>query len=238
MSFGQRRTVHFKILQKRSSITDPPKVFLVENDYLKILADYPKLTQPFHHTSMPKDDGTKIFHRIKVTDYPCSARARKLGPEKLEYTKKEIDDLLEAGIVRRSDSPYSSPMHMVPKSAENGATFRLCGDYRQLNKMTIEDKYPIPNVQTLFHRLAGAKVFSKVDLVKAYHQIPIDHESIPLTAIITPFGLFEYLYMPFGLRNASATFQRYMDKVLQGMKNAIAYVDDIIVFSKDFIVTK
>ena len=58
---------------------------------MKILADYPKLTQPFHHTSMPKDDGTKIFHRIKVTDYPCSARARKLGPEKLEYAKKEID---------------------------------------------------------------------------------------------------------------------------------------------------
>ena len=97
--------------------------------------------------------------------------------------------------------------------------------------MTIEDKYPIPNVHTLFYRLAGANVFSKVDLVKAYHQIPIDPESIPLTTIITPFGLFEYLYMPFGLRNASATFQRYMDKVLQGMKNVIAYVDDIIVFS-------
>ena len=178
------------IIQKCCLIPDVPKVFLVENDYLKILADYPKLTQPFHHTSMLKDDGTKIFHQIKVTDYPCSACAGKLGPEKLEYAKKEIDHLLEAGIVRQSDSPYSSPMHMVPKSAENGATFRLCGDYRQLNKMTI------PNVQTLFHRLAGAKVFSKVDLVKAYHQIPIDPESIPLTAIITPFGLFEYLYMP------------------------------------------
>ena len=86
------------------------------------------------------------------------------------------------------------------------------GDYRQLNKMTIKDKYPIPNVQTLFYRLAGAKVFSKVDLVKAYHQIPIDLKSIPFTAIITPFGLFEYLYMSFGLRNANATFQRYMIK--------------------------
>ena len=88
------------IIQKRCSITDAPKVFLVENDYLKILADYPKLTQPFHHTSMPKDDGTKIFHRIKVTGYPCSACAGKLGPKQLEYAKKEIDHLLEAGIVR------------------------------------------------------------------------------------------------------------------------------------------
>ena len=97
--------------------------------------------------------------------------------------------------------------------------------------MTIEDKYPIPNAQTLFYRLAGASVFSKIDLVKAYHQIPMDRSSIPFTAITTPFGLFEYLFMPFGLRNASATFQRHMDNILQGMTNALAYVDDIIVFS-------
>ena len=83
---------------------------------------------------MRKDDETKIFHRIKVIDYPCSARAKKLGPENLECAKKKIDHLVKVGIVRRSDSPYSSPMHMVPKSAESGVTFRLCGDYRQLNK--------------------------------------------------------------------------------------------------------
>jgi len=74
-------------------------------------------------------------------------------------------------------------------------------------------------------------MFSKVDLVKAYHQIPMDESSIPLTAIVTPLGLFEYLYIPFGLRNANAFFQRYIDHVLEGMNNAVAYVDDIIVFS-------
>ena len=88
---------------------------------------------------------------------------------------------------------------MVPKQTATGGTYRLCGDYRQLNKMTIEDKYPIPNAQTLFYRLADATVFSKIDLVKAYHQIPMDQSSIPFTAITTLFGLFEYLFMSFGL---------------------------------------
>ena len=111
---------------------------------------------------------------------------------------------------------------MVPKSSASGNTFRLCGDYRQINRGTVVDKYPVPNLQTLFHRLGGSSHFSKVDLVKAYHQIPKDEDSIALTAITTPFGLFEYLYMPFGLRNASATFQRFIDHVLQGMFNAIA----------------
>ena len=109
-----------------------------------------------------------------VNGYPCSARARPLSPEKLQYAQKEINDLIEAGIVRRLDSPFASPMHMVPKTIVNGGTYRLCGDYRQLNKMTVKDSYPIPNAQSLFHKLAGSTIFSKIDLIKAHHQIPVD----------------------------------------------------------------
>ena len=147
--------------------------------------------------------------------------------KKRKSAQKEINDVIEAGIVQRSDSPFASSMHMVLKTTANGGTYRLCRDYRQLNKMTVKDSYPIPNAQSLFYRLAGLTIFSNVDLIKTYHQIPVDPDSVPLTAIITPFGLFEYLYMPFGLVNATSTFQRFIDHVLQDIT---AYVDDLIIF--------
>jgi len=135
-------------------------------------------------------------------------RVRQLTPEKFKCAKKEIEKLLQVGIIRRSNSPFALALHMVPKSTASGNTFRLCGDYHQVNRGTIPDKYPVPNSQTLLYRLGGYGIFSKVNLVKSYHQIPMDESSIPLTAIATLLGLFEYLYMPFGLRNLSATFQR------------------------------
>ena len=121
---------------------------------------------------------------------------------------------------------------MVLKSSASGNTFRLRGDYRQVNKGTVPDRYPVPNIQTLLYRLGRARIFSKVGLVKVHHQIPMDDNSIALIAITTPFGLFEYLYMPFGLRNASVTFQRSIDHILDGTPSAIAYANNKIVFSK------
>ena len=128
----------------------------------------------------------------------------------------------------------ASPMRMVPKTTANGGTYRLCGDYRHLNKITIKGSYPIPNAQSLFHRLAGSTIFSKIDLIKAYYQILVDPASIRLRAIFIPFVFFEYLYIPFGLVNASSTFQRFIDHVLEDMNNVIAYVDDLIIFSSSF----
>ena len=221
-------TKSIPLIFQMASKVDYPISFVSENKYSDVLLNYPEVTCPRDKLNKVKH---KVTHKIVFEGYPCSARVRQLSPEKLKWAKKEIDELLEAGIIRRSNSPFASALHMVPKSSASGNTFRLCGDYRQINRGTVVDKYPVPNLQTLFHRLGGSSIFSKVDLVKAYHQIPMDEDSIAITAITTPFGLFEYLYMPFGLRNASATFQRFIDHVLQGMSNAIAYVDDIIVFS-------
>ncbi len=136
--------------------------------------------------------------------------------------------MLDEGVIRRSKSQWSSPLHMVKKK---DGSWRPCGDYRHLNLQTVEDKYPLPNNADLVARLAGCTIFSKLDLKKGYLQVPVAASDVPKTAIITPFGLFEFVRMPFGLKNAGMTFQRLMDTLLGGLPFAFVYLDDILVAS-------
>ena len=133
----------------------------------------------------------------------------------------------KAGIIRRSNSPWSSPLHMVKK--KDGG-WRPCGDYRQLNTVTVPDRYPLPNIADLTSRVTGLTVFSKLDLQKGYYQVPMAEEDICKTAIITLFGMFEFLRLPFGLRNPWNTFQRMMDSILGDLPYCFTYVNDIPVF--------
>ena len=212
-----------------SSVTHEQFSLLSSNNKYKILLnEFPDLLKANIIKSKTKEHG--IEHVIETTGRPVFAKTRRLEPEKLKTAKDEFEFMTQQGICRPSSSPWSSPLHLAVKKTGD---WRPCGDYRSLNKVTIPDRYPITFLTDCVNILENAKIFTTLDLKRAYHHIPIRESDVQKTAIITPFGLFEFTMMTFGLRNASQTFLRFMNKVLGDLPYVFRYIDDVFIASPD-----
>ncbi|CAB0031619.1 unnamed protein product [Trichogramma brassicae] len=197
----------------------------VAQQYARLVDEFSDLFEPSAGPVQIKS--LPVKHNIITTGPTISERPRRLTGDRLAAAKKVFDDLLNQGIIRPSNSQWASPLHLVPK--KNGS-WRVTGDYRRLNAVTVPDRYPLPIIEDLLQESPG-KVFSTVDLQKAFYQIPVAEQDIEKTAVTTPFGLFEFLGTITGLPNSAQTMQRTINHVLRKLPFAKAYVDDIFVAS-------
>ena len=184
---------------------------------------------------------------IDTGDSPLvSSRPYTLPLKHYEWVQREIESLEQAGVITKSMYKWASPIVVVPKKSAPGEPpkRRLCIDFRKVNKLQKEvitavktkgqiSIHPLPKIDEMYAKLKGAKVFSMIDLRSGYHHIALGKSSRAKTAFVTPFGKYEFLMVPFGLAQAPAYFQLLLNKVLKGLKFAMTYLDDIIIFSQD-----
>ncbi|GJR47130.1 putative reverse transcriptase domain-containing protein [Tanacetum coccineum] len=163
---------------------------------------------------------------------PVARAPYRLAPSEMKELSKQLQELLEKGFIRPSSSPWGAPVLFVKKK---DGSFRICIDYRELNRLTIKNRYPLPRIDDLFDQLQGSSVYSKIDLRSGYHQLRIREEDIPITAFRTRYGHYEFQVMPLGLTNAPAVFMDLMNRVCKPYldKFVIVFIDDILIYSKN-----
>ena len=162
---------------------------------------------------------------------PISKAPYRMAPAELKELQTQLQELLDKGFIRPSYSPWGAPVLFVKKK---DGSFRMCIDYRELNKVTVKNKYPLPRIDDLFDQLKGASIFSKIDLRSGYHQLKVKDSDIAKTAFRTRYGHYEFTVMPFGLTNAPAAFMDLMNRVFRKYldKFVIVFIDDILIYSK------
>ncbi|GJW79736.1 putative reverse transcriptase domain-containing protein [Tanacetum coccineum] len=163
---------------------------------------------------------------------PVARAPYRLAPSEMKELSEQLKELSDKGFIRPSSLPWGAPVLFVKKK---DGSFRMCIDYRELNKLTVKNRYPLPRIDDLFDQLQGLSVYSKIDLRSGYHQLRVREEDIPKTAFRTRYGHYEFQVMPFGLTNAPAVFMDLMNRVCKPYldKFVIVFIDDILIYSKN-----
>ena len=215
--------------REQQVLDNVPQVF--RKDLATLIKEYQDIFPEKLPKGVPPE--REVQHQIEIEpgSKPPYRPPYRLGPAEQDELEEQIKDLLAQGFIRPSCSPYGAPVLFVPKK---DGRWRMCIDYRALNKQTIKDRYPLPRIDLLLDRLGQAKVFSKLDLAQGYHQIAMADDAIEKTAFCTNLGQWEYLVMPFGLCNAPSTFQRLMNTIFEREINSfiLVYLDDILIYSR------
>ena len=206
--------------KEKAKLEDVPIV----SDYMGVFPD--------ELPGLPPDRALTFEIELLPGTAPISKAPYRMAPAELKELQAQLQELLDKGFIRPSYSPWGAPVLFVKKK---DGTLRMCIDYRELNKVTIKNKYPLPRIDDLFDQLKGAAVFSKIDLRSGYHQLKIKDSDVPKSAFRTRYGHYEFLVMPFGLTNAPAAFMDLMNRVFSEYldKFVIVFIDDILIYSKD-----
>ena len=212
-----------------ASVVDSSEATLSLSD-VKIVREFQDVF-PEDLLSLPPDQEIEFSIELVPGTAPISKTPYRMAPVELKELKEQLQELLDKSFIRPSVSPWGAPVLFVKKK---DGTMRMCIDYRELNRVTIKNKYPLPRIEDLFDQLQGAKVFSKIDLRSGYHQLKIKEDDISKSAFRTRYGHYEFLVMPFGLTNAPAAFMDLMNRVFKDYldKFVIVFIDDILVYSK------
>ena len=202
----------------------------VKLEDVPIVRDFPDVF-PEELTSLPPEREIEFKIDLVPGVAPISKTSYRMAPAELKELKIQLQDLLERGFIKESDSPWGAPVLFVKKK---DGSLRLCIDYRGLNEVTIKNKYPLPLIDGLFDQLQGSVVYSKLDLRQGYYQLRIKKEDIPKTAFNSRYGHFEFVVMPFGLTNAPTAFMDLMQRIFKKYLDqfVVVFIDDILVYSK------
>ena len=203
------------------------KELTLEN--IEVIKEYPDVFGEV--IGVPENRQVEFQIRLMPGSSPIIKKPTRMGPKELVELKQQLEELEQKGFIRPSSSNWGSPVVFVKK---HDGTMRMCIDYRELNKVTIKNKYPLPRIDDLFDQLNGAKIFSRLDLASGFHQMKVEEESIKYTAFNTRYGLYEFLVMPFGLTNAPSYFVDLMNRTFRDFldKFVVVFIDDILVYSK------